>query len=308
MKKVLFVRQFHALTGGHLKHADYISHTQADPRFAPVLHVTEDSDKTALEALLPPNLSRTSLPCETDILFLAGMDWAIADKAGQSTKTTPVINFIQGMRHADPAVPLYSFLSRPALRICVSPEVTEALVASGQVHGPIVTIENGIDLDQLSSLSKQSRNGRVLVIGLKDKALAQGISDHLERLHIPHDILVAKMPRAAYLALVSHYDVVVCIPLKEEGFYLPPLEAMAMQVSVVVPDCIGNRSFCRDGETCLVPKREARALAEAAANLLSDPRKGTHMRAQALRKSQQHGLAQERHKYHAALSQHLHAL
>jgi hypothetical protein len=38
---------------------------------------------------------------------------------------------------------------------------------------------------------------------------------------------------------------------------------------VVCPDCVGNRSFCRDGETCLVPERNERAIAKAALTLLA---------------------------------------
>jgi glycosyltransferase involved in cell wall biosynthesis len=58
--------------------------------------------------------------------------------------------------------------------------------------------------------------------------------------------------------------VTVHLPLRREGAYLPALESMALGSLVVCPDCVGNRSFCRDGETCLVPARRERAIAERA--------------------------------------------
>jgi glycosyltransferase involved in cell wall biosynthesis len=57
---------------------------------------------------------------------------------------------------------------------------------------------------------------------------------------------------------------VVTLPLETEGFFLPALEAMAMGAVVVCPDCVGNRGFCRDGETCLRPAYTLDAVAAAA--------------------------------------------
>jgi GT2 family glycosyltransferase len=55
-----------------------------------------------------------------------------------------------------------------------------------------------------------------------------------------------------------------------EGFCLPVLEAMATGVPVVCTDADGNRDFCRDGENCLMPEPEPRAVAAAIARLLND--------------------------------------
>jgi GT2 family glycosyltransferase/glycosyltransferase involved in cell wall biosynthesis len=56
-----------------------------------------------------------------------------------------------------------------------------------------------------------------------------------------------------------------------EGFALPPLEAMATGAAVVCTDAHGNRDFCRDGENCLMPEPEPRAVAAALERLLGDP-------------------------------------
>jgi len=64
--------------------------------------------------------------------------------------------------------------------------------------------------------------------------------------------------------------VTVHLPAKVEGAYLPALESMALGALVVCPDCLGNRSFCRDGETCLVPVRSEEAILEAACAALGE--------------------------------------
>jgi GT2 family glycosyltransferase/glycosyltransferase involved in cell wall biosynthesis len=56
-----------------------------------------------------------------------------------------------------------------------------------------------------------------------------------------------------------------------EGFALPPLEAMATGCAVVCTDAHGNRDFCVDGENCLMPDPDPRAVSAAIARLLGDP-------------------------------------
>lgn len=55
-----------------------------------------------------------------------------------------------------------------------------------------------------------------------------------------------------------------------EGFCLPPLEAMASGTPVVCTDAHGNRDFCRDGENCLIPEAEVKAVRDALARVLGD--------------------------------------
>ncbi len=57
---------------------------------------------------------------------------------------------------------------------------------------------------------------------------------------------------------------------RHEGFCLPVLEAMATGVPVVCTDADGNRDFCRDGENCLMPAAEPRAVADALQRVLDD--------------------------------------
>jgi hypothetical protein len=73
---------------------------------------------------------------------------------------------------------------------------------------------------------------------------------------------------------------------------------MALGTLVVCPDCVGNRSFCRDGETCLMPERSEEAIVEAAMLALSASAQELEpMLARARAESMARGLAPERNRF-----------
>ena len=270
LPQMLFLRDYRGFSGGHLKYIQYIKHVVSHGRFRPVLHVTKESKQDELALLLPEAVDRVDLPHTCNAIFVAGQDWAVLDAKGQQTATIPVINLIQGVRHADPALPLYGYLSRPATRICVSAQVAEAILATGQVNGPVHVIENGVDLPELDALRQEKRNGKVLIAGLKDRPLAVATSGTLSALRIPHEVLTTHMPRPDFLAHLANFDHAILLPRPKEGFFLPALEAMALGVSVVMPDCVGARAFAVNGESCIIADRDPHALARAAASLVGD--------------------------------------
>ena len=61
----------------------------------------------------------------------------------------PVINLIQGFRHTRPQNPAFEFLGHRAIRLCVSPELEQALNELDIVEGPVITIPIGLDLERL---------------------------------------------------------------------------------------------------------------------------------------------------------------
>ncbi len=263
MFDVLFHRDYQGFSGGHLKVWDYFQHVAQSRRFVPHVYFTPSSvwDETNPWAGMRPQARRRWAPDEADVLFLAGEDWNALPAAARRQFARPTINLIQGVRHADPGQPLAQFLGNRAVRICVSPEVSDAVLATGLVNGPVFTVSNGIDRRLLPTPPK-TRDIDILVAGAKNPAMAEEVEKRLVSARVRclrHPVL-----RSEFLEALSRSEVAVLLPLQAEGFYLPALEAMALGAIVVCPDCVGNRSYCLDGVNCFRPAYALNGIVEAA--------------------------------------------
>ncbi len=256
MKTVLFHRDFQEFTGGHLKVWNYFNHVEASPSHTAQIHFSPDSRWDASN----PWVSRRAEVCpqwqpeQADLLFLGGKDWEMLPAAERDHYRWPVINLIQHVHHADPGHPLSAFLPHRAIRVCVSAEVRAAIESTGRVNGPTVTIPNGIEMADLPTPGKREIDW--LVCGLKDGR--SGMARRLvKRLDLSRwgraEFLTKLLPRPEFLAALARARRVVLLPRETEGFYLPALEAMALGCLVVCSDCVGNRSFCREGFNAVVP-------------------------------------------------------
>lgn len=91
------------------------------------------------------------------------------------------------------------------------------------------------------------------------------------RTSVPCEIVV-RPPREALPSLYQRCDV-LAFPSWGEGFGLPPLEAMACGVPVIVADSRGVREYARHEENCLMfPPRDVDQLAKALVRILNDAR------------------------------------
>jgi glycosyltransferase involved in cell wall biosynthesis len=103
--------------------------------------------------------------------------------------------------------------------------------------------------------------------------------DYVARLRaqIPRDLtdritITGEVPRDELLARYARADVFVFPPIWDEGFGLPPVEAMAAGVPVVAARSGAVADTVVDGETgFLVDKGDIRGLAAAMSRLLADP-------------------------------------
>ena len=75
---------------------------------------------------------------------------------------------------------------------------------------------------------------------------------------------------------------------RHEGFCLPILEAMSAGTPVVCTDADGNRDFCVDGENCLMPAAEPRAVRDALQRVLTDDELRARLVAGGRRTAQEH--------------------
>lgn len=257
---VLFYRDFLGFSGGHLKVWHYFCHVRDSLSHEARIYFTT---RSRLDEGNPWFESNTAAytewnPADADVLFAAGLDW----DAIPVVNGIPVVNLIQGMRHTEPDDPRYAFLSRRAVRICVSEEVADAVRATGRVNGPVFTIPNAIDHDSFPKATS-FRDIPLLICGLKNPHLAKTLEGRLTQHGIRAVSQTEHLHRSKFLSLLGRAKVAVLLPWETEGCYLPSLEAMAMGALVVCPDCVGNRTFCRDGDNSFRPDYAIQAIEQA---------------------------------------------
>jgi hypothetical protein len=260
MKKILFYRDYQGFTGGHLKVWNYFGHVKSSNIFIPKIYFTNNSNLDVENPWYDNVDDRESSwkPELSDALFIAGMDWT----AVPSECNKPVINFIQGFSHSDSNDLRYSFLNRPATRICVSEEVADAVASTGIVNGPVVVIKNGLDSKDFPT-KKLIKDIKLLIAGYKQPALAAQVHGLLKKSGIEAHLLTTMIRRSDYLSLVGRSAITLFLPCQIEGFYLPALEGMGLGTLVICPDCKGNRGFCLDMQNCMSPNYSLEGIVSA---------------------------------------------
>ena len=310
VRRIWFHRQYERLTGGHVKHAQYLAHVRQTPGFAPRLTFSLAPGGTPellrqRAALWPLDAGEEAAgwsPAAADLLFVAGTDWRYVLANGLDRLPNPRLNLLQGIRHAQRGDELRAFLPQPAIRLCVSPEVAAAVAATGEANGPIVTIPNGTDVRHRPMDAARWRGQRIAMVSYKEPALASALAERLEALGAPYHLLADFLPRQQFIETLAVSAVAVCLPWAEEGFYLPALEAMAAGCLVVTLDCVGNRSFCQHGRNCLIANRDASALASTVAEALRLPAPTrARLLVGAAETVRNHSLAAERARFQAVL-------
>jgi len=310
VRLVYFHRNYLGFTGGHLKVWDYFNHINAAERYRSEIFFTPQSTWAENN---PWFRSRDRIllewhPRRADIVFLAGLDWLSIGEAERDHFARPVINLVQHVRHSGPQDVRFAFLGHRAIRICVSPEITTALCATGRINGPIFTIPIGLDLSLFPKpVPRSVRPYDLLIAGLKAPVLADELTSALRVRHPEMRLLslTEYIPRRAFLEALGAARTVLVLPSAREGFYLPPLEAMIMQTIVVCPDVEGNRYSCRDGETAIVSPQYDRSgllvAVDRVAALEDDAREA--LVARAARTAASHDLSRERAAFHEILAE-----
>lgn len=294
-KRVLFYRDFVAYYGGHQKVADYFAHLESSFNYSPEISFSEQTIWEPLNPWFPKYQSKAVAfnPADYDFVFLAGMDWQVyLPFEGKYNK--PVINLIQGARHADPKVDMHQFLSQKAIRICVSQPVADAIKATGKVNGPIFTIPNGHEMPELPVKPKE---WEIIILGVKQPDIANDIYDTLIQRNIKVLCFDKKISQRDLYEAMNVSKIAILLPFQVEGFYLPALEAMKYCDLVIVPDCIGNREFCRDKQNCLMPEYNVNSIlacVDQCLQLLKDEQVLTVFRQKMSETLNNHTLANER--------------
>jgi len=307
MRTIHFYRNYQGFQGGHLKIFHYFQHVKSFFDFRPGIYFHPDSrlDHDNPWAREKGAILTRWEPAKADLLLFAGMDWEALPANERDNFPTPVINLIQGFGHADPVSPLYAFLSHRAVRICVSPEVRNAIIATGRVNGPVFVIPNSHDLEIAPpDETNRQKNGSIIIAGHKNPVMAERLEAELGKRGIAAEVLKGFIPRTTFLEKLRGAAIAVLLPLPREGFYLPALEVMALGGLVVCPDCGGNRSFCHDRLNCLRPPYTLEAMTTAILQASRmEQAAGSAMREQARKTAADHTLSREKKRFQAILHQ-----
>lgn len=215
---------------------DYLAHFIA-LGWQPTLYV---SNKAATARDLFTNLPSVRYqqnydPTEFDTVFLAGMDWQ--SYLPLRNKNQTVINLIQHVRHGDPREPLFQFLQQPAIRLCVSKAVKEAIAP--HANGPCYVIKMGHDFPNVES--KLQRD--MYILANKQPELGGEIYDWAINSGFTVKIDTSTQERVEVISAMASSSITIALPNQTEGFYLPGIEAMYYSNSAIVPYCVANKEY-----------------------------------------------------------------
>lgn len=271
MRTVLFYNDFRVLRGSQLKIWHYFNHVRSSGSHVARICFSEETvwDASNPWKELKDDVVAPRDSIRADALFLSGWDWEMLDRHRREDSSVPIIHLIQGLKHAQPGDRRYPFLQRKAIRICVSPEVEAALRETRQVNGPVFVIPNGIDLRELPPVRQHSaKDVDLLIVAAKQPEMGRTLREHLTRSDRRIELLTTHRARPDFLNDLNRAKVTILLPNREEGFFLPALEGMALGTVVVCPDCVGNRSFCLPGDNCLRPDYALEKILNAAETVL----------------------------------------
>lgn len=309
-RAVWFYRHYQEFTGGHLKHSHYFNNLKHHPDYNPRIIVENTAPLMEAQQQIHQlwgselNTPEQWAPQKNDLIFLAGRDWSFALAKGGFDSTMPRLNLIQGTRHTDPNLSLYQYLTEPAIRLCVSQPVADAIIGTGKVNGPVFVIPNGIDCQPNQNLVPIGNVfPRVQIVGYKRPDFASVLEQKLSAAGIATELFMDVLPRDEFIARLDPAAMVVCCPLPAEGFYLTALEAMAKGCFVVVPDCEGNRAYAVDGVNCLFPGYQLEAVCNAIIRALSLPQSEIEkIRLAGVVTAMKHTLENERFEFYKLLN------
>lgn len=237
-KTISFHRQYRAYSGGHQKVHDYLQHTISTQLYAPSIFLEAGSkiQPQLFNDIQGVEYQSVYAPQHADVAFLAGMDWQayLPFFAEKQIK----VNLVQHIRHGEPQHPLHQFLQYKAIRLCVSEAVKKAI--EPYANGPCFTIPMGHTIPVINKV----KNNDIYILATKQPALGQQLFEWASQAGLKVILDSSPVERERVYQTMAASKVVIPLPNKTEGFFLPGIEAMTLADWAVVPDCIASREYC----------------------------------------------------------------
>lgn len=245
-KSISFIRQYHGYTGGHQKVRDYISHFLSFG-WSPSLFLNKSAvtNKDLFDNIPDVFYQEQYIPENSEIVFLAGMDWEHYLPQKQGGKE--VINLIQHVRHADPSQTLFKYLKEPAIRLCVSEAVRDAILP--HANGPCYAIKMGHTFEPI----QYQKDWDIYILANKQAELGNELTNWFKAQGYRVLLHTSTQEHRQVIEAMAFSRLTIALPHKTEGFYLPGIEAMYYSNMAVVPHCVANKEYYSRYSNLMIP-------------------------------------------------------
>lgn len=275
-KKVLFYQHFGrqgVVRGAHHKSYDFFHHIKSFSDFEPYIFFDKDS---IWDANIPwfslyktmPTLKE--LDFEPDILFLnSGKDWIRYSQYKKIEPETPIVSPVNNFRATKPGHPSFDFLGRKAVRLCPSPEIYDAVKDHPNTVGETIYMPNGVGISGEALSLKNNKTIDALIVGNKNPSLANQLFDEIKDLNLNVEVINGWISKTEFQIKLAQSKISIHLPKHVEEHYIPGIEAMMLNSFVIIPDCIGNRSYSKNQETCIMTSYDLAGFKIALQDVLS---------------------------------------
>lgn len=270
MKTVLFYQHFGkkgVVRGAHHKTFDFFQHIKSFTDYNPLIFFDEDS---IWDENLPwfncfdrmPTLK--DLKVKPDILFLnSGKDWIKYSEHKTIPDNMPIVSPVNNFRAVNPGHKSYEFLSRKAIRLCPSQELFDATFNHPDTNGKTIYLPNGVGIFEEAQNLKNNKVYDILIVGNKNPIMARQLFSAIKHLNAKIEVIDSWISKKEFQIKLAQSHLSVHLPKKVEEHYIPGVEAMMLESLVIIPDCVGNRSYSKHMETCYVSAYNVESMADS---------------------------------------------
>jgi hypothetical protein len=276
MKTVLFYQHFgmkNVVRGAHHKTYDFYHHILDFDGYKPVIYFDETS-------LWEPNIpwfhlfdrmpTLKDLSTEPDILFLnSGKDWIKYTNHRNIADNTPIVSPVNNFRAVNPEHPAFQFLNTKAIRLCPSYELYEAVEQHPNTNGQTIYLPNGVGITDEAQSLKHNKKFDVLIVGNKNPELARAIFQSINKSDLSIEVIDGWISKEDFQNKLALSRISVHCPKVVEEHYIPGVEALMLDSLLIIPDCVGNRSYSIDKKTCLLTSYDLEGMVTTLNKMLS---------------------------------------
>ncbi len=275
IKKVLFYQHFGkkgVVRGAHHKTFDFYHHIKTFTDYEP--HIFFDKD-SLWDADIPwfhlfesmPTLD--DLDFSPDILFLnSGKDWIKYTENRSIPDDVPIVSPVNNFRAVKPGHKSFDLLPTKAIRLCPSQELYEATVNHPNTNGKTIYLPNGVGITEEAQNLQSNKKFDLLIVGNKNPSLAREIFSQAKHLDLVIEVIDGWISKEAFQNKLAQSRISMHLPKMVEEHYIPGVEAMMLDSLVIIPDCVGNRSYSQHMKTCVVAEYSLTGMLDALKQVL----------------------------------------